>query len=247
MRGFVQLTKSEFKLFIREPFATFFTLVFPLFLLIVFGSIFGNDPSSLFNDFGYVDFAIPSLSALIIASSGLMTLTTYIANYREKGILRRMQASPVRPFVLLFAQIVVILGMTLAGMGILIAAGIVFYDIRFAGDVFSLIAAFGYGSFSFFAIGFVIAGVLPTARTAHIVSMALFYPIIFLSGATIPVEIFPASVQYVAEIIPLTHVVSLLKGVWTGQPWSAHIKELVILGIIAIACIGISAKTFKWE
>ncbi|MGC9092358.1 MAG: ABC transporter permease [Bacteroidota bacterium] len=247
MRGFWKLTWTEIKLFLREPMAAFFTLAFPLMMLFLFGSIYGNKPTPFFGGYGSVDVSVPAYTAMIIATSGLLSLTIAMASYREHGILRRLRATPLRPQAILGAQVIVIFLMTALGMALLVIAGKLVYGLRFAGNPLSVLAAFVLSCMSFFAIGFVLAGLLPTARTAQIVAMVLFYPMIFLSGATLPREILPESIKKFAQVLPLTHVVTLLRGLWMGEPWGDHFLEAGILSAVLITGILISAKTFRWE
>ena len=72
MKGLFKLSLVEFKLFTREFFAAFFTLAFPVMLLVLFGMIYGNEKSDFFGGYGMVDIAVPSYTAMIIASSGLI-------------------------------------------------------------------------------------------------------------------------------------------------------------------------------
>jgi ABC-2 type transport system permease protein len=96
-------------------------------------------------------------------------------------------------------------------------------------------------------LGFVIAGLMPTARTAQVVAMVLFYPMLFLSGAAIPREVMPETIQQYAQALPLTHVVSLLRGLWIGESWGQHLTEVGVLVAMAVIGVIISAKTFRWE
>jgi ABC-2 type transport system permease protein len=48
-------------------------------------------------------------------------------------------------------------------------------------------------------------------------------------------------------LLPLTHVVTLLRGLWAGGSWGDYEKEVIILVGIAVLCTSISAKTFRWE
>jgi len=247
MRAFWKLTLVESKLFFREPMAAFFTLAFPLMMLFLFGSIYGNDPTPFFGGYGSVDVSVPAYTALIIATSGLLTLTIHIASYREQGVLRRLRVAPLRPHTILSAQVTVIFGMTVVGMVLLVLASKGVYHLRFDGNPWSVLLAFVLSSLSFFALGFVLAGLLPTARTAQVVAMALFYPMIFLSGATLPLEILPEGVRRTAQVLPLTHVVTLLRGLWMGETWGDHLRETGILLALLIVGVLVSAKTFRWE
>jgi ABC-2 type transport system permease protein len=97
MRGLLKLTLVELKLFLRNPVGAFFTLIFPLMMLFLFGSIYGNEPSPLLGGYGSVDVSVPAYTAMIIATAGLLSLTIQISIYREKGVLRRLKATPLRP------------------------------------------------------------------------------------------------------------------------------------------------------
>jgi ABC-2 type transport system permease protein len=132
-------------------------------------------------------------------------------------------------------------------MAMLIIFGKLFYNLRFAGSLFNVAGAFTLGSISFFALGFVIAGLMPTARTAQVVSMVLFYPMLFFSGAAIPREVMPETIQQYAQALPLTHVVSLLRGLWIGESWGQHLTEVGVLVAMTVIGVTISAKTFRWE
>jgi ABC-2 type transport system permease protein len=149
MRGFWKLTWIEAKLFFRIPIMAFFTLAFPLMILFIFGGIYGNAPSQMFGGLGSVDVSIPAYTGMIIGTSALLSLTITLANYRERGILRRYRATPVSPSAVLGAQLVVLFVMTLVGMGVLVLAGKVFYGMRFEGNVWSVLAGFTLGCVSF--------------------------------------------------------------------------------------------------
>jgi ABC-2 type transport system permease protein len=243
----------EAKLFLREPVNAFFTLAFPLMYLFLYGIIFSNMPApdggqgTVDKSMGTIDSYIPALTAMIIGTTGLMATTITMATYRETGILRRLRTTPVSPLIVLLAQVIVLFVMTSLGMLLLTIAGRLVYDIRFGGNVFSLLAGFTLSSLSFFGIGFVLAGVLPTARTAQVVAMVLMYPILILSGAFFPLTLLPAGVQKIANFLPLTYVVNLLGGLWNGELWADHLQDVGVLAGMLVLGVIISAKTFRWE
>ena len=68
MRSLWKMTLTELKLYLREPIAAFFTLVFPVMLLLIFGSIYGNEPQVLFGGRGTVDMSVPAYMAMIIGT-----------------------------------------------------------------------------------------------------------------------------------------------------------------------------------
>ena len=247
MKSLIKMTWMEAKLFLREPAGAFFTLVFPLFMLVLFGTIYGNNPPPGSSSQGAIQAIIPAFSAMIIGLTGLMPVTITLATYRENGILRRLRTTPVSPLVVMVAQVVVVFSMTALGMLLLVGAGILFYHVRFDGNVLSLAGGFVLGSLSFFGIGFILGGVMPTARTAQMVAMVLLYPMLVLSGAAWPRELMPATVQKVAAFVPLSYVVNLLRGLWAGEPWGAHLLDAGVLAVMLVLGVVISVRVFRWE
>jgi ABC-2 type transport system permease protein len=247
MKSLVKMTWMEAKLFLREPVSAFFTLVFPLMYLLLFGAISGNEPTPQFGGQRTIDASIPGLAAMIICITGLMSTTMTMSTYREKGVLRRLRTTPVSPLVVLVAQVIVVLAMTALGMLLLVTAGELLYHVRFEGNAFSLLAGFVLSSLSFFGIGFILAGTMPTTRSAWVVGMVLLYPMLLLSGAFFTVELLPVAVQKVSTFIPLTYVVNLLRGLWVGEPWGQHLLDVGVLAGMLLLGIIISAKTFRWE
>jgi ABC-2 type transport system permease protein len=247
MKSLLKMTWMETKLFLREPIGAFFTLVFPLMMLFLFGSIYGNEPSQYFNGYGSMDVSVPAYTAMIIGTSGLMSITITMAAYRENGILRRLRATPISPLVVLAAQVIVVFAMTSLGMLLLIIAGKLVYHVRFEGNALSVLAGFVLSSLSFFGLGFILAGIMPTARTAQVVGMVLLYPMLFLSGAGFPRELLPEAIKKVSTFLPLTYVVNLLRGLWIGEAWSNHLLNVGVLTGMLIIGVIISAITFRWE
>ena len=92
-----------------------------------------------------------------------------------------------------------------------------------------------------------IASIVPTARFAQPIGAAILYPMIGLSGLFFPIEALPPALQAVARVLPLTYAVSLLKGIWKGEAWSAHLTDIGALAIVCVAGIALSAKVFRWE
>jgi len=241
------MTWTEAKLFLREPASAFFTLVFPLMYLLLFGAISGNTPTPQFGGQRTIDASIPGLAAVVICIAGLMSTTMTMSTYREKGVLRRLRTTPVSPLVVLAAQVIVVFAMTALGMLLLIAAGKLIYHVRFEGNALSVLAGFVLSSLSFFAIGFIVAGLMPTVRSAWVVGMVLMYPMLLLSGAFFSLELLPAAVQKVSAFLPLTYVVNLLRGLWVGEPWGQHLLDVGVLAGMLLVGIVVSVRTFRWE
>ncbi|GJM41836.1 MAG: transport permease protein [Ardenticatenaceae bacterium] len=245
MNALQKMARVEFKLALREPVATFFTLVFPVLILFLFGSIYGNEPSDFLGGRGNVDNSVPGYIAMVIATTGMMSLPIGLATYRELGVLRRYRATPLRPQTLLGARIIVHTLISVIGSAVLVLAGVLVYDMALPTNIPALILAFLLGSTSFLAVGFLLASVLPNANTATAVGMAVLYPMLFLSGAGLPREILPDNLVTFGNFLPLTHVVELLKDVWYNNSWNLT-SLAVVIGMMLVAG-ALSVRTFRWE
>jgi ABC-2 type transport system permease protein len=237
----------NFKLYLREPIATFFTLAFPPLLVLLFGAMYGNDPSPLYGDYGTMDITMPAYTALILGTIGLLGVPITTSGYREQGVLRRFRATPMRPLTYIVADLLTNLTMTLLGMAILIGVGWALYKVRFEGQLLSVFVAVVFSGLTMFAVGYLIASLAPGARTAQVIGMVIFYPMMFLSGASIPLEVMPEGVRRISDFLPLTHVVTLLRGLWFGEGWGEHLTEVIILGGILVVGAGLAARFFRWE
>lgn len=190
---------------------------------------------------------VPAYTALIIGTAGLMSLSISVASYRELGVLKRYKGTPVSPLAVLGSQVVTLFLMTLLGMFLLIAAGLAVYGMKLPARPIALLGGFALSCLAMFSLGFVLAGLMPTARSAQITAMIIYYPMIFLTGATIPREVLPESIRSVARFLPMDPVVKILQGLWRGDAWSAHTSDVLYIAGIAVVGSFIAAKTFRWE
>lgn len=244
----LKLTWVYLKLFIREPIALFFTLIFPVMMLILFGFIYGNDPDPMFGGLGSADVSVAGYTAMIIAVSALISLPITLSTDREKGILRRYRATPVRPLSLLFSHLAVMFVIVVTGLGILVAVGNLMFGLRFPGSITGVALAFLLSTASFLAFGFLISSLFRKARTTQAVGMFLTFPMIFLSGAAMPRETLPETILKVSEYLPLTHVVTLLRGFWAQKGcWGDYLTETAVLVGLLLVSVSLSTRLFRWE
>jgi ABC-2 type transport system permease protein len=247
MIGLRQLILVNVKLYLRDPIATFFTLAFPPMLVVLFGAIYGNTPTELLGNRGSMDVSMPAYTALILGTVGFMGIPITVSAYRESGVLRRFWAAGIRPITYIMADVTTNLVMTLLGMTVLLIAGRLLYNVRFEGRVLDVPVAVVFSGLAMFSCGYLIASLAPTARSAQVVGMVIFYPMMFLSGAGIPLEVLPQSVRTVSSVFPLTYVVKLLRGLWVGEAWGTLGVEVGILAAVLIVCTAVSARLFRWE
>jgi ABC-2 type transport system permease protein len=248
MRGFAKLTWVEFKLFLRDPVSALFSIPFPPMLLLLFGLVYGNHPTPIFGGtFGNVDVFVPGFAAMVIAGTAFLALGIGVASYRETGVLRRLSVTSVSPLAILASQLAVALAGCTLGLLLTIAVAAVGFGLRFEGNPFNVAAAFALSCLSLGSLGFVLSGLVPTARSAWTAGAAITFPMIFLSGAVLPRELLPENVRTVSQGLPLTPVVTLMRGMWAGDIWSMHLGEVGVLTAILAACVLLSARTFRWR
>jgi ABC-2 type transport system permease protein len=247
MKKFIMIFIIETKLFLRDFTSIFFMLGMPIMLLLLFGSIYGNTPSATFGGLGSVDVSVPADFAIIIVVAGIMSLPMTIVSYREKKILKRFRGTPMSPAVILFVQFLLYIIVGFFGAAILIILGKLIYSVRIPGSLLQTALAFLLSCASIFSLGFFLASIVKTFRSVSLVAFILYFPMIFLSGATVPRELLPKGIYRVSQFLPLTHVVNLLRGIWAGQSWGMFHKEIIILVGVMIVSVAISIRIFRWE
>lgn len=247
MTGFQKLTLVQAKLYLREPMSAFFTLLFGPSLLLLLGFIFGNEPSAATGGLGYLDQSVPAYMAIIIAIVGLTAVPITSTSRREAGVLRRFSATPLRPLTYFLTDVLVPFVMTLLGILLLVLVGVVVFRVRFEGNLFSLLAGIILGSCAFFSLGYALAGLIPNARAVVVIGNVVLYPLMIFSGAMVPLEVMPDTVRAISRYLPLTHLVTLLRGVWFGQGWGDFLIEIAVLAGMTIVGTIIIARTFRWE
>jgi ABC-2 type transport system permease protein len=248
LRGLWKLTWIEIKVFMREPLGAFGTIGFPVLLFLVVGRIVGGRPGpSPVPVSSFIRVGLPVLASILIALSSVLSLVTIISIYREGGILKRLRATPLRPQTILTAHVLVKLLLTAVTLFLMILAGKRYYPVGVHIPIFSFTVALLITTWSILSLGFVIASIVPTARFAQPVGALIFYPMIALSGLVVPLSSLPPWLYVIARALPLAYAVSLLEGIWNGDPWSWHFGDVAALVLVFIICTALSAKIFRWE
>src|SRR5882672_1797700 len=246
MRGFWKLTWVETKIFAREPMGFVGTLIMPVVVFIALGRAFGAGKPVAAPDVD-IPFNAAILAAVLIAISAVQSLVAIISIYREGGILKRLRATPLSPVTIMGAQVAVKLGFTVISLALLMLAGRRLFPGVMQVNVFSFTVAVLLGTLSILSLGFVIASLVPTARFAQPISAAVLYPMLALSGLFFSVDRLPRAFKALAFVLPTTHAVALLEGVWDGSGWGVHWVNVAALLVLFAAYTALSTKVFRWE
>ena len=246
LRGFWKLTWVETKVFTREPMGFVGTLVMPLVVFIALGRAFGADKPVAAPQVD-IPFNAAILAAVLIAISAVQSLVAIISIYREGGILKRLRATPLSPVTIMGAQVTVKLAFTVISLALLMLAGRRLFPGVMRVNLFSFTAAVILSTFSILSLGFVLASLVPTARFAQPIGAAVLYPMLALSGLFFPIDRLPRALRTLAYLLPTTHAVALLDGVWDGSGWGAHWVNAAALLALFAAYTALSTKVFRWE
>lgn len=243
MKRFFVICKTILQLFLRDFYSIFFTLAFPVFLLFLFGSIYGN--SEIDHGFGIMDISVPAYSVMIIGVSGLMALPLTLSGYKEKKIYKRFDATPVGKKQILWAQVCIHVIMTLIGIAVLLFFGLLFYHIQIKGSFLSICFGLLLSIAALFSIGFFFTAVGHDLKSTSILCYFFYFIMLFLSGATMPDTLFPEPWKAISDLLPMTYAVDLMQGVFLGDSLFQHGLELSVLIILTMLCAGMGACFYR--
>lgn len=242
----VEMVVFEGKRMLRSFPTVFFGIAFPVMLLLLFGAIYGNTPRAVFGNRGTIDVSVPAYACLVIAVTGIMGFPLSLAEYRDRKVLKRLRATPVGPQRLLGAQMAVNVALTVVGLAALVLVGIVVFGLRSPAHIGAVAGALALAILAIYGLGLLIAAVASSERTALLVANLVYFPMIFLSGASLPSESFPHALRDVAEVLPLTSAVTVMKAAWLHGE-SFPVGSVIYLGVCVAVCLAIALRTFRWE
>ena len=247
LKGLWKLTWIEIKVFLREPMGAFGAIAVPVIIFLVLSRLIGGkaDPSPGTTEF--LTTGLPVFAAVLISLASVLSLVTIISIYREGGILKRLRATPLTPLTILTTHVIVKLILTLVTLLALVAAGKTWGVAETQVNVPSFALALLFATASIMSLGFVIASVVPTARFAQPLASVLLYPMIALSGLFFPLDVLSPVWQTIAGVLPLTHAVGLLKGIWNGGGWLEQWRHIAALSVFFGIFTAISSRVFRWE
>ncbi|MFJ9820603.1 ABC transporter permease [Streptomyces sp. NPDC101151] len=238
--------RTEFRLFRREPAAVFWIFLFPTLLLVVLGSIpsFRDTDTSL-GGLRPIDAYVPVAVLIALIMSGVQSLPQALTGHRERGILRRMSLTPVRPSALLFAQMVVQGVVALASALLALVVGRLVFDVRLpeqpAGYLLALVLAVPAA----LALGSVVSALSRTTKIASAIGSAVFFPMMFCAGVWLPVQAMPHTMARVVGLTPFGSAARAL-----GEAAAGHWPGWIHLGVLAVWTILLTAgaaRWFRWE
>ncbi|HZD65069.1 MAG TPA: ABC transporter permease, partial [Acidimicrobiales bacterium] len=185
---------------------------------------------------------VPILGSFVIGMIALCSLPGPLASYREQGILRRPSTTPAPRAWVLAAQVLINLVLVVIG---LVVVGVVAYGLAAPQEPGGLVLSVALSIAALFAIGLLIAAVMPTARGAAALGSLTFFPLIFFAGLWVPRQVMPTVLQHISNYTPLGASVQAVQDSMQGAfPPAA---SLLVLAGYAVVFALLAWRLFRWE
>jgi ABC-type multidrug transport system permease subunit len=219
----------------------FFSVIFPLGMFFAYSGIFAKShPRG-------VSFFLGPVIALNVMGS-FWGLSAMLVTFREQGILRRFHVTPVTAVDMLASSILANYVLTLPTVFIELLFARAIFHVNTFGDPLSLLILVTIGTVSFASLGLVVASVTNTMQETQVLNQLIWLPMIFLSGATLPMGYLPTSAQNISVFLPATYLVSgLQNAVYSSFPVQRILMQLVSLAIWAALSFFVAMQLFRWE
>jgi len=246
MSALLRLSATETRLFFREPVVVFFAVAFSPALLVVLGLVPAlREPDPAVGGARMITLYLPIVVAMGIALFALSGLTQLFSSYREKGVLRRMRLTPVRPRVLLGAQLLMALVLSAGSTLAMVLLGRFAFGIALPRQAFGYLLAFVLLASALFAIGLLIAALAPSAKSASAAGSLVFFPLMFFAGLWLPRAAMNSVLRTISDLTPLGAGVQALQDATSGH-WPQLLHVGVMLGWL-LGAGGLAARYFRWE
>ncbi|HEY4683112.1 MAG TPA: ABC transporter permease [Candidatus Acidoferrales bacterium] len=237
-----RLTALRLRLVARNRAALFFTFIFPLVFLLVYGGLLaGSDPQA-------TSYLMGPVVTLTVMGSGFWGLGIQLVMSRERGILRRFRLAPIGAGHMLGSSILANYLFQIPVILIEFAGAHWLFKMPWPANPLAIAFWSTLGLIAFSALGLIIASVANTMQETQVINNLFWFALLFLSGATIPLPMLPPWVQRFALFLPATYLVTALQGVMLRGVSTRHLLPEVAALLVAFAVgFGISWRLFRWE
>ena len=230
MKTFRTLYKIELKLSLRGMDMVIFAVCLPVVMVFILGMLYGEKPAFPGSSYTFLEQSFGALTTIAVCAGGVMGLPLLVSDYRQKKVLKRFQVTPVSPVMLLAVHVAIYSTYSLVSLVLVYVCSVLFFGCRMQGSAAFFFLSYLLVMLSMFSIGMMVGGLAPDTKTASIAACVLYFPMLLLSGATLPYEVMPAVLQRIADFLPLTQGIKLLKASSLGLPME---NALLPLGELA--------------
>jgi ABC-2 type transport system permease protein len=245
MRLFLHELRAQQLLFWRNREAAFFSFLFPIILLVLLGSVYGDDE---IEGVGGSTYLLAGLIGYGVAATAFASLAITLVVRREAGLLKRIRGTPLSPRIYLAAVIasdVIVIGLQAAAQ---VLIGYFLLDAEAPASPASFVVVLALGAAAFAALGVGITTVIRTAEGSSAVVNAIYLPMAFISGAFFSPSDMPRFLEAVSEALPLTYLLRLIRSTFIeGEVLSS--SPGAIAAVVVWGCVGlvVALRMFRWE
>ena len=235
------LTKARIRLAMRNRAFFFFSFVMPLIFL--FGAVFISGKSAE-NWVGYILGAVLTLTVM----GSFWGLSVQLVSFREQGILRRFRLAPIGAGPLLGSSILSNYFLVLPAVVVEVVVSRWAFHMHSWGNLWAIFLLITFGSATFSAFGLIVASVTNTMKETQMINNLIWMGFLFLSGATVPLAIFPPWIQRLSLFLPATYLATGLEAATTNLASANEvITDVLALAIGLWMAFEVSRQLFRWE
>lgn len=242
MNSYLAMAAINLKLTFRDRTVIFFNYLFPLVFFFIFAQLFHAEQG------GAIIQVVTMVLNIGILGSGFFGAGIRAVQEREANILRRFKVAPISAAPILVASLTTGLLNFLPSAVMMVLLAHFLYGMELPERWFSLLIFVSIGALAFRSLGLVIASVVNSMQESQIVIQLLYFPMLFLSGTTIPLSILPNWVQIIAQFIPATHLMTGMQAILArNESLAQNASEAGALLLTTVLATFIGVKLFRWE
>jgi len=198
-------------------------------------------------DISAAAYFVPSILGMALMQLGVFAAIPLVAQ-REKGILKRLNATPLSRATLVTSNVLMRLAIAILQTVLIVGIGVVAFGVTVVGNLVVVAGFIVLGAVTFLAIGYLIASYARTEESANALTSVVQFPLMFLSGIFFPIDFMPEWLQPVAAIMPLTYLGDALRQTMVGGAAYAPLPiDALVLGAWVVVCSLLSARFFRWQ
>jgi ABC-2 type transport system permease protein len=196
----------------------------------------------------YIDFLLPGLVALSVMQMSVFSVAFLFANYKEKGVLKRLIATPMLPSVFVASNVITRLIVSLIQTTVFVALGVLAFHAHVVGSYWLMFLIALLGSIMFLGLGFTISGLSTTVESVPAIANLAVFPMIFLGGTFFSIDSFPTWLGNIAKYLPLTFFSDAMRAVMTkGATFSQISHDIWWMLGWAVVMVILANVTFGFE
>ncbi|WP_221584137.1 ABC transporter permease [Microbacterium sp. G2-8] len=246
IRAWTQLTLAEMRTVARDTAGLIVPIGMPSLFLIVNGMAVSGETLPGTGGRSVLEvFVLPLMLVMVIALVGVVNMPSFLATYRKEGLLTRLAATPVRPAMVLGAQVITSFVQTAVGIGIATTISFLAFDIVGPVDVAATVGVLLLVCAAMYALGMVVAAVSPTANASVAIGLVAFFALGAVGGLFGGAQNLPDVVRTIGEWTPFGAGVTALQHAWLGEP----VPGSALIALAAVAVVGsvVSMRLFRWR